>query len=95
MAGKEVIWKTYMGVVRSTYIIDEAGTITHVFEKSKAGHRCTKQWSILHRHNKFIEKRKTESCQAALFYCHIKVICCLHVLFMQIKKSVDFFMLFI
>ena len=33
--GKKLYGKTYMGVVRSTYIIDEAGTITHVFEKVK------------------------------------------------------------
>lgn len=32
---KKLYGKTYMGVVRSTYIIDEAGTITHVFEKVK------------------------------------------------------------
>ena len=32
---KKLYGKAYMGVVRSTYIIDEAGTITHVFEKVK------------------------------------------------------------
>lgn len=30
---KKLYGKTYMGVVRSTYIIDEQGMITHVFEK--------------------------------------------------------------
>lgn len=32
---KKLYGKTYMGVVRSTYIIDEEGMITHVFEKVK------------------------------------------------------------
>jgi peroxiredoxin Q/BCP len=31
--------KTYMGIVRTTYIIDEVGKITHVFPKVKVkGH---------------------------------------------------------
>ena len=38
---KKLYGKTYMGVVRSTYIIDEAGTITHVFEKVKPDTECT------------------------------------------------------
>ncbi len=32
---KKLYGKTYMGVVRSTYIIDANGTITHVFENVK------------------------------------------------------------
>ena len=78
MAGKEVIRKTYMGVVRSTYIIDEAGTITHVFEKVKpdtdatnsAVHSCTGIINSLRRENRVVS--------GGSFYCHIKVICCLH-----------------
>ena len=31
---KKLYWKTYMGVVRATYIIDEDGMIEHVFEKA-------------------------------------------------------------
>ena len=36
---KESFGRTYMGVVRTTFLIDEAGTIRRVFEKVKAdGH---------------------------------------------------------
>ena len=53
---KKLYGKTYMGVVRSTYIIDEAGTITH---------SCTGIINSLRR-------EKTESCQAALFLLSYK-----------------------
>jgi peroxiredoxin Q/BCP len=36
---KSMYGRTYMGVERTTFLIDEAGTISHVFEKVKpAGH---------------------------------------------------------
>ena len=36
MAGKEAYGKVSMGVVRTTYVIDEEGMITQVIEKVKA-----------------------------------------------------------
>ena len=45
---KKLYGKTYMGVVRATYIIDEEGMIVHVFEKATPASNATDALSIIH-----------------------------------------------
>ena len=36
MEGKETLWKDFMGIVRTTYLIDEHGVIIEAMDKVKA-----------------------------------------------------------
>ncbi len=44
---KKLYGKVHMGVVRSTYLIDENGVITHVFEKVKAADNPAQMLEVL------------------------------------------------